>query len=96
VVDNTNPTVTDRQRYIIPAKKYGYLIQGFFMQSIVKDCVERNKTRQGKAAIPATAIAAISNKLELPYYDEGFDYLYYVQLKDDCFDISKWRDIDEI
>ena len=66
------------------------------MQSIVKDCVKRNKTRQGKAVVPATAIAAISNKLELPHFDEGFDYLYYVQIKVDCFDINKWRDIDEV
>ena len=33
VIDNTNPTKDDRQRYIDPAKDKGYHIVGYFMQS---------------------------------------------------------------
>lgn len=78
VVDNTNPTKEDRQRYIVPAKKRGYRVIGLYMQSVLRDCIERNNRREGKARIPPKAIACTSNKLELPDYGEGFDELYYV------------------
>ena len=37
VVDNTNPQITDRQRYIPLAKSHGYEVIGIFFQSRVKD-----------------------------------------------------------
>ena len=33
MIDNTNPTMEDRARYIAPAKGNGYAITGIFMQS---------------------------------------------------------------
>ena len=33
VIDNTNPTVEDRQKYILRAKENGYRVIGYFMQS---------------------------------------------------------------
>ena len=33
VVDNTNPTRADRERYITAAKEHGYHIIGIFMES---------------------------------------------------------------
>jgi predicted kinase len=92
VVDNTNPTKLDRQRYITPAKEHGYRVEGYFMQSKVNDCKARNEKREGKAKIPSTAIAAISNKLELPHKDEGFDSLFYVKIHGDEFIVENWRD----
>ena len=91
VVDNTNPTIEERKKYILQAKKEGYKIIGYFLESKIKDCVERNNQRIGKACIPAKAIAATSNKLQLPSYDEGFDKLYFV--KNNGFDmvIEDWR-----
>ena len=47
VIDNTNPTAEERSRYISPARKNGYTITGIFMQSRIKDCVERNIRREG-------------------------------------------------
>ena len=92
ILDNTNPVLVDRQRYIIPAIKHGYHIVGYFMQSKIKDCVERNKNREEEAVIPSKAIAAISNKLEFPCKDEGFDELFYVKIVNDSFIIEPWRD----
>lgn len=78
-VDNTNPTRKDRARYISLAKADGYYVVGCFMESKIKDCIARNSLREGEARVPDNAIAATSNKLEIPSYDEGFDKLYFVK-----------------
>ena len=96
VIDNTNPTKEDRQRYIPTLKDAGYVIAGYFMQSRVADCVARNEKREGKEKVPRAAIAATSNKLELPDYSEGFDELYYVQIADNGFKIDKWDEENEV
>ena len=91
VIDNTNPTIDERGKYILRAKKEGYKILGYFMESKIKDCIERNNQRTGKACIPATAIAATSNKLQLPSYDEGFDELYFVKNNGLDMAFDDWR-----
>ena len=91
-IDNTNPTKEDRQRYIPMAKKAGYRIIGYFMESKLQPCIERNNQRTGKAKIPAAAIAATSNKLQIPSYDEGFDELYFVKNDGQTMIIEKWRE----
>ena len=91
VIDNTNPTVADRKKYIQRAKTEGYKVVGYFMQSRIKDCVERNRNRTGKARVPDMAIAATSNKLQLPSLEEGFDELYFVSIVEDGFTINEWR-----
>ncbi len=90
-VDNTNPTRLDRERYIIPAKASGYRVVGYFMQSKIKDCIQRNALREGKARVPEIAIAATSKKLELPSFDEGFDELYFVSNDGETMTVSKWE-----
>ena len=92
VVDNTNPTKADRQRYIIPAKAAGYRGEGYFFQSILADCITRNESRTDKAKIPDIAVASKSKELELPGRDEGFDALYFVKLDKGDFIIDDWRD----
>ena len=96
VIDNTNPTRMDRARYILPARENGYTVIGIFMQSVIRDCVERNNQRFGKARIPSKAIAATSNRLELPSYEEGFDELYFVAIENGVFVKSEWREDDEV
>ena len=91
-VDNTNPTKADRAKYIMIAKAHGYRIIGYFMQSILRECMERNNLREGREKVPATAIAATSNKLELPSMNEGFDELYFVENDGKTMNIRKWRD----
>ena len=79
VVDNTNPTKADRQRYIEVAREAGYKVSGYFFESKLRDCIVRNNMRDGKARIPENAIAATSNKMEMPSRSEGFDDLYFVK-----------------
>ena len=90
-VDNTNPTRADRERYISVAKEHGYRIVGYFMESKIKDCMQRNALREGAARVPEKAIAATSNRLEIPSYDEGFDELYSVKNDGTTMTIEEWR-----
>lgn len=91
-IDNTNPQKADRARYIPTAKAAGYHIIGYFMESKIADCMERNRRRSGKARIPDTAIACISNKLEMPNLSEGFDELFFVKNDGRDMEIEKWRE----
>lgn len=91
-IDNTNPTKAERLRYIPVAKEAGYRIIGYFMESKLKSCIERNDQRTGKEKIPATAIAATSNKLQMPSYDEGYDELYFVKNDGHTMTVEKWRE----
>lgn len=95
VVDNTNPTKADREKYIQIARDHGYRIRGYYFQSSVSDCIARNQKREGKARIPDQAVASTHRKLELPEYGEGFDELFYVCMKDGSFIIEEWREIEE-
>ena len=91
VIDNTNPTRADRARYISLAKEQGYHVIGYFMESKIKDCIARNSLREDKARVPNTAIAATSNKLEIPSYEEEFDELYFVKNDGVSMTIEEWR-----
>ncbi len=92
VVDNTNPSLTDRERYISEAKLRKIKVIGYYFQSKLEDSIERNGKRQGKELIPIAGIRNTYNKLELPSRKEGFDELYYVQIVDNQFKIEEWND----
>ena len=62
------------------------------MESKLSACMDRNRQRSGKERIPDTAIACISNKLELPSFAEGFDELYFVSNNGKDMTIEKWRE----
>ncbi len=91
-VDNTNLTRAERAKYIAKAKACRWRVIGYFMQSVVKDCIARNELRTGNTRLPAKAVAAMSNRMELPSRDEGFDELYFVEIKDRDYVISEWRE----
>lgn len=90
VVDNTNPQITDRQRYIPVAKSHGYEVIGIFFQSKVKDCIERNDLRGN--GVPLLAITGTSGKLQMPSYSEGFDQLFFARIADAGFEITNWKE----
>lgn len=92
VVDNTNVSAKERARYIRPAKESGFVVEGYFFQSVLADCLERNRLRTGKACICERGIAATSNRLELPAYQEGFDGLYFVRIDHGRFIVEAWKE----
>ena len=90
VADNTNPTKADREKYILEAKEHGYKIKGYYFRSSIRESIDRNSFREGKAKVPNQAIASTHNKLELPEYAEGFDELCYVYIADNEFMVQNW------
>lgn len=90
VIDNTNPTKKDRDRYIPLAKEYGYTVTGYFFQSRLKDCLERNAKRS--RVVPAKGLARCSRILEMPSLAEGFDEIYFVKIVNGGFDESPWKE----
>lgn len=79
VVDNTNPTALERQRYIAPALAARYEVIGYFFLSGIQEALLRNAQRFGKEQIPEIGIRATLKKLEAPSLEEGFHRLYYVR-----------------
>jgi len=93
VVDNTNPTREDRQRYIGLAKAAGFRIIGYYFQSRVEECQRRNEARVESECIPLPGILGTYKRLEVPSVDEGFDELHYVRIAaDDSFVVEEWSD----
>ncbi len=81
VVDNTNPTIEDRMRYIEIAKEAGVKVIGYYFQSDIAECTERNNVRIPEERVPVIALRLTHSKLQLPSYDEGFDELYKVEVR---------------
>jgi predicted kinase len=93
VIDNTNPTVEDREPLISLGRLYGAEITGYYFESQVRQCLERNRLREGKAHVPDVAIYVTASKLVRPSYKEGFDKLFYVCItRDSTFEIQEWKE----
>jgi predicted kinase len=90
VVDNTNPTKEDRERYISIAKSNKFKVVGYYFQSKLGESINRNNQRTGKENIPEVGIKGTFSKLEIPGFEEGFDELYYVQIENNTFKINHW------
>jgi predicted kinase len=87
VVDNTNPTVEDRRTLIRLGRKHEAKVVGYFFDSTVRECVERNRRRRGRDKVPDVAIYATAKRLERPSYSEGFDKLFCARLIDSSFEV---------
>jgi predicted kinase len=93
VVDNTNPTVEERAVLIQLGKRHDAQLIGYYFQSHVSRCLERNQQRTGKEKVPDVGIYATSRKLERPALTEGFDKLFYVKISDhNEFEVCPWTD----
>jgi len=89
VVDNTNPTIADRARYIQRAKLAGYKILGYYFETQIASALKRNEAREGKKRIPPVGIRSMRNKLQMPGVGEGFDELYFVRIDESGFAVCR-------
>lgn len=80
VVDNTNPTRKERQKYIEAARLHKFSVVGYYFHTEVADAIARNAARTGKELVPIPGIRGTYKKLEPPTYDEGFDELHQVTI----------------
>ena len=93
VVDNTNPTPSDRARYLVPARAAGFTTVGYCFDCRLHECLERNAHRSGNECIPDAAVRAIHRRLIPPDPEEGFDELYRVTLDGHGgFIVTPWPD----
>ncbi len=91
VIDNTNPTRVDRERYISSFKDKRFEIFGYFFESNLKSCLDRNAMREGKECIPDIGIKSTYKKLESPIFAEGFDKIFSVKIENEGFVIKEWK-----
>jgi predicted kinase len=68
VVDNTNPGVADRARYIAPARAAGFKVIGYLVEVAAAPRDE----------IPARALRDFARRFVRPTPAEGFDELWHV------------------
>ena len=88
VVDNTNVSPEEREKYFQLADQNGYMTVGIFMESILNDCLKRNAQREGDARIPDVGVEARAKNLVPPTDDEPFDYLIFAKMKDGDFELN--------
>jgi len=75
VVDNTNPTVADRARYIAPARDAGYRVLGFLVD--VDHAVAAGRNLARTRTVPTAGLRDVSRRLVRPTPEEGFDELWH-------------------
>lgn len=93
VVDNTNATAAGRQELIALARAHQATVLGYFFESRLADCLERNRQRTGKERVPDVALYATRKRLELPSLAEGFDRLHFVRLGGaGNFEVTDWTE----
>jgi predicted kinase len=83
VLDNTNLTREEREKYILRAKEHEFKIVGYYFQTKIEKAIERNNQREGKAKIPEKGLRSALKRLQIPMFEEGFDELFYVKINDE-------------
>jgi len=89
VVDNTNPGVEDRKRYLDLAKARGYRTVCYFFDTDLALALERNESRPGGERIPKVGIFATRKRLQIPTVAEGFDQLFIVKPLTTSFEVME-------
>ena len=90
VVDNTNPSIEERAKYIELARSGGFRIVGYYFRSQPQEALARNNQRMGKARVPDKGILGAYKRLRVPTTEEGFDELYLVYIDEPgCFVVEE-------
>src|SRR3954447_11617413 len=75
VVDNTNPTVADRARYVVPAREAGFKRVAYLVEVDHVVAASRNVLRA--RPVPASGLRDVGRRLIRPAPEEGFDELWH-------------------
>ena len=93
VVDNTNPTLAERAKYIGAVRAAGFQVVGYYFLTNVGECITRNSRRDVRERVPAKGIAGTAKRLVVPALSEGFEQIYYVNtLPDRAFRVMERLD----
>lgn len=92
-VDNTSPSPIVREPLIALGRSFGATIIGYYFESNMSECLERNSRRIGVARVPDIALQITFPQLKKPTYSEGFDHLYYVRIGSAMqFEVQSWSE----
>jgi len=83
VIDDTNVTREQRAPSIAEGQRQGARIVGYFFECSVRDCIARNRQREGHERIPEAGILASAKRLVRPSPEEGFDEIHTVRVLPD-------------
>lgn len=92
VLDNTNVAVEGRATAIRLAREHRARMIGYYFESRLDVCLDRNARREGRVRVPDVALRAMAARLERPTLDEGFDALWYVALVGNEWVVKEWVD----
>ena len=85
VVDNTNPTVAERARYVAPAREAGFKVVAYLVEVDHAIAAARNEGRE--RVVPARGLRDVARRLVRPAPEEGFDELWHATAAPD----GGWR-----
>jgi predicted kinase len=75
VVDNTNPTVAERARYVQPALSAGFRLVGYLVE--VDHAVAAGRNAARVRMVPAAGLRDVPRRLVRPTPEEGFAELFH-------------------
>ena len=75
VVDNTNPTVAERARYVAPAREAGFKVVGYLVDVPFAVAQARNAARE--RVVPMVGLGDVARRLVTPTPEEGFDEVWH-------------------
>jgi predicted kinase len=79
VVDNTNPTIEERRRYVAPALDAGFRVVACLVDVASSEAIARNARRPPERRIPVVGILGTCKRFEPPTRAEGFDEIWVVR-----------------
>jgi predicted kinase len=85
VVDNTNPTVGERARYVQPARAAGFKVVGYLVE--VDHAVAHGRNAGRARTVPDAVLRDVARRLVKPTPEEGFDELLHATAAPD----GGWR-----
>ncbi|MDQ0171272.1 ATP-binding protein [Paenibacillus tundrae] len=89
VIDNTNPTIEERKKYIDAAKRNRFKVVGYYFEPDYELSYARNELREGAAKIPEVGLKSTMKNLQMPTYAEGFDTLYLIRSVNGEFEVEQ-------
>ena len=75
VVDNTNPTVAERARYVAPSREAGFKVVGYLVDVPFAVAQARNAARE--RVVPIVGLGDVARRLVTPTPEEGFDEVWH-------------------
>jgi len=85
VVDNTNPTVADRARYVTPAREAGFKVVAYLVEVDPAAAFANNAARA--RVVPASGLRDVARRFVRPAPEEGIDELWHATAAPD----GGWR-----